>query len=437
MLQDVLVAASADRSTSCPSMALEVSINTFAGHLCTLEGSPAWTASYILKAAISEANLTQNAHWVVILGEDILERHTRLSEIVSEGEETIAVTILVPPADPAEWLSTIEKNWRFLKKAPLEIRDAPEIALVAVRQEPSVFKLLGENARSSCEVAAEAVQHQGELFEYVVGEARLDRHVVLLAVRASQAVCGRTTRYNWYSGGALQHAAEFHNDREVVLAAVARNGAALQYASEELRGDPEVARTALQSAVRAMQIRERNTVGYVFAFVTDALRADREFVVEFLRSDATLFDRLPIEMRADFGLAMLYVSSHDNPLCIELPDVCWSNRDIAMQAVQRCGMLLGKVCNEFRRTDREIVLAAVRCHGKALQYAIDVKAKGRSTKALRKAAELSLRGDKEIALCAVQQDPEAFKFIAESLWDDPDIVMAVGPKKVKKNTAKS
>ena len=38
---------------------------------------------------------------------------------------------------------------------------------------------------------------------------------------------------------------ELRNDREVVLAAVAQNGCALQYASEELRSDKEVVLTAV------------------------------------------------------------------------------------------------------------------------------------------------------------------------------------------------
>ena len=74
------------------------------------------------------------------------------------------------------------------------------------------------------EVVLAAVARDGYALRYAAGELQGDREVVLVA--AAQ------------NGAALQYAAaELQGDREVVPAAVAQTSAALQYAAAELRSD--------------------------------------------------------------------------------------------------------------------------------------------------------------------------------------------------------
>ena len=50
------------------------------------------------------------------------------------------------------------------------------------------------------------------------------------------------------NGSALQYASdELKNDKEIVMAAVAQNGSALQYASDELKKDQEIQAACKQS----------------------------------------------------------------------------------------------------------------------------------------------------------------------------------------------
>eukprot|EP00927_Polykrikos_kofoidii_P012804 TRINITY_DN15546_c0_g1_i2.p1 TRINITY_DN15546_c0_g1~~TRINITY_DN15546_c0_g1_i2.p1 ORF type:complete len:239 (-),score=53.96 TRINITY_DN15546_c0_g1_i2:112-828(-) len=96
-------------------------------------------------------------------------------------------------------------------------------------------------------------------------------------------------------------------DREVVLAAVCRNGCALEFASDALRGDRDLALIAI----------------------------------------------------AEDGNACKFVAGS-----------LWADRDIVLAAVQRSGSALRWAVEEFRK-DREVVLAAVEQDGTALRYADD------------------------------------------------------------------
>ena len=70
------------------------------------------------------------------------------------------------------------------------------------------------------------------------------------------------------NGDALQHASsELQADRAVVLTAVANSGRVLQYASPELRADPDIVLAAVK------------TSGYAMQHASAELRADRDFVL--------------------------------------------------------------------------------------------------------------------------------------------------------------
>jgi sulfur carrier protein ThiS len=64
------------------------------------------------------------------------------------------------------------------------------------------------------------------------------------------------------------------SDKNIVLAAVKKNGRALQYASEELKEDRELVLTAVQQNGRALQFASKN------------LKENREFILEAVQQNA-------------------------------------------------------------------------------------------------------------------------------------------------------
>ena len=103
------------------------------------------------------------------------------------------------------------------------------------------------------EIVLAAVSKNGSALWFATEELKGDREIVLAAV----------SRNGW----ALQYATEeLKGDREIVLAAVSRNGWALQYATEELKGDREIVLAAVSEYGQALQ------------YATNELRADEEMM---------------------------------------------------------------------------------------------------------------------------------------------------------------
>ncbi|EFC43952.1 hypothetical protein NAEGRDRAFT_79884 [Naegleria gruberi] len=142
---------------------------------------------------------------------------------------------------------------------PFKWQQEKEIALIAIRREPSTFQLLSRELRMDKEVIMTAVKLNGDLLRYVC--ATIEREMVFTAFSALIPIkyCG----LYWIigkmaddrdivmaavksDGQALKNAYEYQNDREIVTTAVQHNGCAIQYASFELQLDTEIVLTAVK-----------------------------------------------------------------------------------------------------------------------------------------------------------------------------------------------
>jgi len=133
-------------------------------------------------------------------------------------------------------------------------------------------------------------------------------------------------------GRALRYAApEPRADRDVVLAAVRQEGAALRYASAELRADPEVASLAVSGSPSAL------------IDAADELQRDRDFVLGALQADPT-------------GSVLRYAKREIR-----------SDRDMVLAAVRRSWRALEHIPERFL-SDSEVVNAAVLQNLEALKY---------------------------------------------------------------------
>lgn len=132
-------------------------------------------------------------------------------------------------------------------------------------------------AREDRDLVLAAVSKDGLALLYARPMIKADREVVIKAVSNN--------------GLALQFAsAELRGDRRVVLAAVADNGVALSHASEELQADHEVVLAAVSETGSALQHAGPN------------LRADREVVTAALRASSRSLRFAAPELRSDLAL---------------------------------------------------------------------------------------------------------------------------------------
>ena len=136
------------------------------------------------------------------------------------------------------------------------------------------------------ELLLAAVRKDGRALQYASAELQADRGLVLAAVRKD--------------GRALQYAsAELQADRELVLAAVRKNGRALKYASAELQADREVLLL----------------LGFQALFYAPAeLRAEREFVLTVVQKYGSALDCASAELRDDREVVLAAVQSYSGAL---------------------------------------------------------------------------------------------------------------------------
>lgn len=119
-------------------------------------------------------------------------------------------------------------------------------------------------------------------------------------------------------------------NREMVLAAVAKDGLALLYACPQLKGDSEIVLTAVANNGLALQFAEK------------PLRADRGIVLAAVSDNGSALEHASLELQADHEIVLTAVTDNG-------------------AALEHAGPVL--------QADREVVLAAVQANAVALRFA--------------------------------------------------------------------
>eukprot|EP01051_Picozoa_sp_SAG22_P004045 SAG22_NODE_208_length_15237_cov_22.602774_6_plen_1481_part_00 len=261
------------------------------------------------------------------------------------------------------------------------------------------------------EVVLAAVAQDGNALEHAAEGMRADREVVLAAVAQLAAVAK--------GGNALEDAAEFLKaDREVVLAAVAQSGNALEDAAEFLKADREVVLVAVAQSGKAL------------AYAAEFLKADREVVLAAVAQSGEALAYAAEGMRADREVVLAAVAQDGEALAYAA-EFLRADREVVLAAVAQDGEALEDAAAGLK-ADREVVLVAVAQNGEALAYAAEflradrevvLAAVAQDGEALAYAAEF-LRADREVVLAAVAQSGEALAYAAEFLRADREVVLA-------------
>lgn len=203
-------------------------------------------------------------------------------------------------------------------------------------------------------------------------------------------------------------------DREVVMAAVEKDGLTLQRATDNLKADREVVHTAVQDK------------GCALEFASDELRSDREVVLTAIREDASAVQHAAEQLREDHSIAMEAIQQNSFTISSVAPSVR-SNREIILAAVQRNPFALEHAPQELL-ADPDFLLAAVRKNALVLE---DVPRKFRASKDFMlqvvssngfalKYASTELRADVDVVRQATQQDRRA------SEYADPQALRTLG-----------
>ena len=235
------------------------------------------------------------------------------------------------------------------------------------------------------DVVLELVKENGLELEYAAAELRSDRKVVLAAVTSD--------------GMALEYTCvDLRGDREVVLAAVAQDGRAIQFAALELRNDWDVALVGINASGK-----------FCFVHLPIALQADQQFVLAAARvSGSILGGVLERTIRCDPEIVLAALDTYG--LALEYFPELGADRDVVLRAVRENGRVLAleAIAPSFRK-DREILLTAVQSTNPSGNSPLEI-------------LDCVFKADKEIVLAAVRRNGLALEFASPDLQGDPDVV---------------
>ena len=333
-------------------------------------------------------------------------------------------------------LKLVSANGLYLEFASDNLKSDKEVALAALKQNGRAFEFVSDDLKSDKEIVLNTVHSYGGALEYVSKELQGDKEIVIAAVTGG-----------YWDGQALEFAAkELKGDKEVVLAAVRSGGEALAYSSKNLQKDKEVVLEAVKNiskyykggtfhieelfneSINKQFLKDKdimlaavNTDGNSLQFASQTLRSDREIAL-------AAFNNLKAELSSvhKYGLKVIDKKFlNDSELMLSalkhakgdhsqfyplISENLKADKEFMTQAIYINGNSIQyaseKVLEELK-SDREIILAAVKESVYNLEYASE-----------------ELRGDKEIVTIAIMGEGCCLKYASEELKGNREIVLA-------------
>ena len=218
----------------------------------------------------------------------------------------------------------------------------------------------------------------------------------------------------------LQYASEaIRDNKDVALAAVKACTYTFYHVGEACKSDKDIVIFMLKkdnflvSSLSIVTQEDRSQVlvqvkecGLMLKYASLALQSDREVVLAAVTQNGLALEFASAELKADLDVA-LAASKQNNSVARFIGEIPTQyDRDKVMAIVKGAGIMLEYASAELKN-DREIVMAAVKQDGRALLYAND-----------------AFRNDKAVVLAAVTQYGGALLSASESLKGDIEVVLA-------------
>ena len=180
---------------------------------------------------------------------------------------------------------------------------------------------------------------------------------------------------------------DLRSDRDTVFACVKRDGAMLEYASEELKKCPVIVLASVQRCASAIQ------------YAAEEVRADQEIFTAAVKGGVWEPTWLPEALRADRGLAMRCVRMWSNTLR------AFSDEVRGDQFVVAAARSL-KYASEDLKKDKDFAISCVGKNYENLKY-----------------VDESLQSDRDLVMAAIASSKDAFCYACNSVRDDPELAL--------------
>jgi len=223
------------------------------------------------------------------------------------------------------------------------------------------------------------------------------------------------------NGYALQYASKnLRADKVVVMTAVAANGYSLRYASEELRADRAVVQAAVAQNGYALRYISPSLSETLFddldwvenLFINHpSLRENRIFVQAAVQKNGAILKFVSTRLQGYSSVAIPAILNNDVALqyvpvslkrrngflssLLTVRKDLSNSKEFMLQSILYCPRIFEK-CSENLKSDREFVLCAIKLRGRVLRWVHE-----------------SLRADSEIVLTAVKENGSALLWAHE------------------------
>lgn len=260
-----------------------------------------------------------------------------------------------------------------------DLRADYEIVDAAVQQDGRSLQFASESLRGCKPIVLKAVKASGVALSYASPELKKDAELVLSALgrldigydikdlaRADVATLSKAVAHCDAEGALLHNAPDLlRGDRDVVSLVVQWDGLSFQYASEEIRSDPDIAMSAACQRSAALQYVPRSLMLQRW-FATIVVSRDwrsLEYFPEEIRGDARVVAQA---LKKDWGALALATKELQGDSGF-LPEEMAQDRIFMLEAVESDSIAV-KYASEELQLDRSFVDAAVRANGFCLRH---------------------------------------------------------------------
>ena len=288
-------------------------------------------------------------------------------------------------------------NGTALMHVPDELQQNPYIVALALESDGMALAYAPPSFRDSDFFVTKALRSNGNAVRFASERLQQRLDIALLA-------CQTTAEALRYVSPELRH-------ESLVAVAIARDGNMLRYASRELRDDKNIAKAAVANR------------GSAIRFVSQRLLFDEDVLISAAKQNSDSMRHVQLHLLND---SVIDAIIHANGYVARFADL---DKRRAILAVQSNGLAL-KFIQNFS-ADRQVVLAALRQNGDALEYSnvpcddeMAVAAVTSNGSAYRLLPPIQ-RKRRCIVDLAIRQDTLAYVYVDPDIQTLPEIVQYV------------
>lgn len=228
-------------------------------------------------------------------------------------------------------LKCIELSRFLIEDAPEHFLDDKDCAIAAIKRKGHhALQVISDRLKDDKDVAIAAINHQPDCYKFISERLQYDQDIVLLALqddglmqfipkiyRDNKKIMFdffNTWHINPQSVQNLQYVSEnLKNDSEIVMSAIQRDGANLQFAAKKFKQDKSLATLAIENfgSLEFLSSKLRNdreivllalkNSGSELKFASNRLKNDKDIVAIACKSNVQNIQYASLEIREEIG----------------------------------------------------------------------------------------------------------------------------------------